>query len=390
MTTSTFTTKLIRDPVELNAVAEAALACRISGERYDITQDPRWLVVQDAASSSSKGCFGVALYKEDELVAFTPILIDSWSLSCEVGYRAIARFPMQMASIKGRSFLARPGTELALLGAVEEACREYQVIHADGVPHDSSLFKALQGPMLAKGRWRYETNSNEHYVIDLPETHDEYMARHKGKFRHRLRSTARKFEKNYGTTRLHCVTAPNDLERFFEDVSAVSQQSWQGHVLGNAINEDSKTFIRACAEGGWLRGYVLYADDIPTAFIIGRQGGGTFYYDTIGFDPKWSAGSPGLVLLHLVVKELCEDGFKCFDFRHGASEYKRMFSSSSYFEGEVIWARKSVYTGIAFTSHWGVSTAVEQTKDVLERFDVLDRVRKTRKRLRSFLTSGKG
>jgi CelD/BcsL family acetyltransferase involved in cellulose biosynthesis len=76
------------------------------------------------------------------------------------------------------------------------------------------------------------------------------------------------------------------------------------------------------AARGWLRLYRLRVQGAAIAAVYGIEVGRRFYYYQSGYDPAWSARSPGLVLVGRTVEDAYARGIVDYDFLRGTEPYK--------------------------------------------------------------------
>ena len=88
----------------------------------------------------------------------------------------------------------------------------------------------------------------------------------------------------------------------------MSRNSWQDDILGNRISDsdEQRAWCERLAKTGLLRSYLLKCGERLRAFVIGYQFNGVFHYAEIGYDREFSEHSPGTVLLHLLIQDLCD------------------------------------------------------------------------------------
>jgi CelD/BcsL family acetyltransferase involved in cellulose biosynthesis len=76
------------------------------------------------------------------------------------------------------------------------------------------------------------------------------------------------------------------------------------------------------AERGWLRLYRLRVGGEAVAAVYGLELGRQFYFYQSGFDPAWSARSPGMVLLGRTIEDAFARELRYYDFLRGTEAYK--------------------------------------------------------------------
>jgi CelD/BcsL family acetyltransferase involved in cellulose biosynthesis len=82
----------------------------------------------------------------------------------------------------------------------------------------------------------------------------------------------------------------------------------------------------ACA--GAFRGYILFHDQVPIAYVYCRAAEDALIYQTVGYDPAFSRSSPGTVLLYKLIEDLfIERRFRLLDFFEGVADYKNLFAT---------------------------------------------------------------
>lgn len=76
------------------------------------------------------------------------------------------------------------------------------------------------------------------------------------------------------------------------------------------------------AARGWLRMYRLFVGHDAIAAVYGLEVGRRFFYYQSGYDPAWSARSPGMVLVGRTVADAYAHGLTDYDFLRGTEPYK--------------------------------------------------------------------
>jgi CelD/BcsL family acetyltransferase involved in cellulose biosynthesis len=76
------------------------------------------------------------------------------------------------------------------------------------------------------------------------------------------------------------------------------------------------------AERGWLRLYRLHVQGKAIAAVYGIEVRRRFFFYQSGWDPEWSARSPGAVLVGRTVEDAYARGLTDYDFLRGTEPYK--------------------------------------------------------------------
>jgi hypothetical protein len=212
-----------------------------------------------------------------------------------------------------------------------------------------------------------------HRVQDLSRAPGAFLASLSQNERYQQRKRTRKIEQDFRNNKIEVFSAVDEVQRLICDAETVAKKSYQ-RDLGVGFSET--TIIRSRLEfearKGWLRAYVLYLDDQPSAFWIGSLHNRVFLSNYLAFDPIYAKYAPGMYLMIKVIKELCEElrdeHVEQIDFGGGYASYKERLSNHYWYESPVyIFSPqiKSIYinilrTAIGMTDRWakGISQAI--------------------------------
>ena len=174
-----------------------------------------------------------------------------------------------------------------------------------------------------------------HHQIRFPEQPDDYWAKFKSKTLKRARNRIRKL----GDCELRTFSTVEEVPTFLADANHVSLHSWKRSELGIRISNSTREeqMLVAMAMHGFLRSFILYRDGEPVAFELGYQKGDQYVSDDCAYDGRIADLSPGQVMQHLVVQELCRLNTPAvYDFGFGDSTFKRGFGNYSYQSANVV------------------------------------------------------
>jgi CelD/BcsL family acetyltransferase involved in cellulose biosynthesis len=93
-------------------------------------------------------------------------------------------------------------------------------------------------------------------------------------------------------------------------------------ILPGAVEDFHREMAPRLAARGWLRLYVLRVGAAAIAAVYGIEVGRRFSYYQSGYDPSWSARSPGLVLVGRTIEDAYARGLADYDFLRGTEAYK--------------------------------------------------------------------
>lgn len=164
--------------------------------------------------------------------------------------------------------------------------------------------------------------------LELPETHDSYLASLRSKQRHELRRKERRLRAALPTARLvHATpeTLDADMDRFIDLHSRSRGAKGRFMVPGMAL-----FFCRLAdellADGTFVLSF-LEADGEKLAGTIGFRDGAGFRLYNSAYDHDRRDLAPGMVLVNELVRWAIEEGRSGFDFLTGDLAYKYRFGA---------------------------------------------------------------
>ncbi len=163
-------------------------------------------------------------------------------------------------------------------------------------------------------------------VLDLPASYDAYL-KSLGKS---LRYDVKRLEKSPfadGRAKIEPVGTENAAEGvdfFFEaHKKRWSKRGLPGAFMGSRIRDFHREWASVAAENGWLWMSLLTLDGVRIGAIYAMRFGKTCFFYQSGFDPAFSALSPGSLLVAQTIRRAIEEGLERFDFLRGDEPYKR-------------------------------------------------------------------
>ncbi|UNU44169.1 GNAT family N-acetyltransferase [Sphingopyxis sp. YF1] len=139
-----------------------------------------------------------------------------------------------------------------------------------------------------------------------------------GKPRARLRSLARRLNRDHGPVSIDIQTSSADCERWINDFLALEQSGWKGRA-GSALGCASQTealFREVIAQGrkhGQVRLATLATGDRPLAMSSWFVGGDRGFGFKMAYDEAYRAYAPGLLLMRHVADEIDRHPAMLFD-----------------------------------------------------------------------------
>lgn len=196
------------------------------------------------------------------------------------------------------------------------------------VDAESALFRSVTSDPGYLFRDHF-TPVRRHHKMKLQASVEKLYANLSGHERQRFRQLAKKLSHDFcGQITIDRIETLADLNRSLSVVEQIAKGTWQRAMgAGFSINESRLKSLKAQANRGWLRIYILYLAGKPCAFSIGALYRGVFLSEEIGYDPVYAKYSPGMYLLSRMLEEFCAAGVEMIDFGPSDEQYKRRFAN---------------------------------------------------------------
>lgn len=153
------------------------------------------------------------------------------------------------------------------------------------------------------------------------------------------RSSLRRLQRlaeSKGKVRFEAITATTDnLDKYLEEVFKVEAMSWKGRtgtamktnpMLGKFFN----IYSRRAAEQGKLHLFFLKVDEETVAVQLTVVHANRLWIYKIGHDEGWSWCSPGILLMHQVVKFCFEKGLKSCEMLGSDEPWLHIWANESH------------------------------------------------------------
>ncbi|MCB0883110.1 MAG: GNAT family N-acetyltransferase [Thermoleophilia bacterium] len=202
------------------------------------------------------------------------------------------------------------------------------------LPADSAGFAAASGAA-ARARREWRTRPAVRIpVVDTDQGWDAYWASCSRNLKHNVRRCTRRAEERGALELvLHDAFAPGELEPLLEAGFAVEGSGWKGDE-GTALAVDPVTggyyrrLARWAADRGELRLFFVRNDGRDIAFALCVHTAGTLYALKIGYRDDMSKLSPGVLLLHGLIRWTFDEGLRRFDFAGHDAPYKSTWATA--------------------------------------------------------------
>jgi hypothetical protein len=236
------------------------------------------------------------------------------------------------------------------------------------------VFKRLLGYI------RYIPHRYNRYFIDLNQSFDEYLGKFSAKSRSTLRRKIRKF-KAYSGGEIECCRYGDvqEILRFHTLTCSLSKITYQERLLDAGLpnTEAFKREMVQRAEGQGVRGYLLFHESRPVAYLYCEVEHGVVIYRYLGYDPAYAKWSVGSVLHYLALEDLLRDEhLQLFDFTEGEGDQKKFFSTGSIACANIYFVRHGVGTRLLLRSHFAFNSSVERIGELLDRLGMKTRIKR--------------
>jgi CelD/BcsL family acetyltransferase involved in cellulose biosynthesis len=232
--------------------------------------------------------------------------------------------------------LARPGYEEAALEAIVSALRrhrrEWDYIELRDA-EDGPLFASLCARLGGMGMTAHRTVASVCFYIKLPPSFDAYLAGVSIKLRANYRRRWRVIQ-DMGPAEFVTLADIADLERHFPELIRLhrmrfEQRNQESAFLRPGVQEFHAEALRALAERGWARLFLLRAGGQTVAALYGFSMGKMFQFYQCGMHPDWSHQGVGQVTIGHSIQEAIRTGHEDFDFLRGDESYKAEWAKQS-------------------------------------------------------------
>jgi CelD/BcsL family acetyltransferase involved in cellulose biosynthesis len=228
----------------------------------------------------------------------------------------------------GLDVLARAGDAPAARAAIARALAEeagaWDVLDLEDLPCGSPTVEAIMRATGARGARSLVERGFACPGFALAGTFAEHLARVRRRetYGRRVRWLARQ-----PGFRVEVATSPADAPAALEHLLRLHRLRWaaEGGSAGippGPVEDFHREVAPRLAARGRLRLYVLHVEGAAVAAVYGIEAGRRFSYYQSGYDPAWSARSPGLVLVGRTIEDAYARGLADYDFLRGLEPYK--------------------------------------------------------------------
>ncbi len=237
------------------------------------------------------------------------------------------------------------------------------------------------------GRLQYTLNQCYQYYADLGGNFDQYLASLSTKTRSTLKRKIKKFASlSGGNVDWRVYTAADQMPEYHRLAREVAAKTYQERLFNGAIPGDERfrAQISNLAAANLIRGYLLFLNGAPIAYLHLPIQDGVVEYAYLGYDPAHAEVSPGSVLLYSALQDLfAAQQFSYFDFSYGTGQTKEVFSTAKYLRADVFYFATSLKHYVAAYSHMALDSTSSMLGRTLERINLHTAVKRLLRRTRA-------
>lgn len=264
--------------------------------------------------------------------------IEKRRMDFKLGYKTLFSPALSCLSIVYGGIIGKPTAEIcdALIGELMTMLRfgKIDLIFFNHLGIDSMVYefcKTIPGFFVRN----HLASKEPHWQTSIPESVEEFYNRIPNSRKRRWRRDIRQLEKvSSSEIKIVCYQKLGDVDYLMEVACRIVESTYKsGLAVGFTDSSVNRALLEENARDGNLRAYILYVGDEPCAFQFDVLYGKTQFTEFGSFDPRWSRGSPGTVLLLKVLEQLCHDSeVSIMDYGFGHALYKSKFGTNHWIE----------------------------------------------------------
>ena len=135
------------------------------------------------------------------------------------------------------------------------------------------------------------------------------------------------------------------MEEFHRLAREISAKTYQERLLDAGLPADGSylEILQALASLDRVRAFILFHQDVPSAYLCCPAVDDSLLYEYVGYDPQFAHLSPGTVLQYVAFESLfAENRFKIFDFTEAEGAHKAFFATQSLLCADIYFFRRTL------------------------------------------------
>jgi len=243
-------------------------------------------------------------------------------------------------------------------------------------PAESSLTRLSLLPQAIQ----YVPSSYQRYWVVFDGDFENYLKKFSAKSRNTLLRKIKKFtEFSGGEIDWKEYCKPEEMYEFHKLAIEVSQKTYQERLLdcGLPTNQQFRENMLTLAAEDNVRGYLLFYQKKPIAYIYCPIQDGIALYEYVGHDPEYQRWSPGTLLQYFALQCMfTASHIKIFDFTEGEGAHKAFFATNNQYCADIYYFRRTWCNFIKVILHASSDKLSRAIVQVLERLKLKTYVKK--------------
>jgi hypothetical protein len=282
-----------------------------------------------------------AVFDDDAPVALAACRLENAKLPLSFGYLEAPGIRMRQLTVVYGGIMGTwdEFTAKGFLDHLREWMRRDRVdaVHFTAMRHDHPIYDAVQRftPPLLRN---FVLKNNPHWWTDVSGDEGTGAIKMKGRHRTQLRNKERKLSDFCGGDIMaKGFQTYEEVASFCTDAEKIARTTYlRGLGRGFYDNEEMRSRLNLAAQRGWMRGYILYANEKPCAFWLGTMYKAVLYLDYTGYDSELKDFTPGHILFLKMIEHLrAAEEIHGIDFGFGDADYKKRFGDRNWEESDL-------------------------------------------------------
>jgi Acetyltransferase (GNAT) domain len=255
-----------------------------------------------------------------QIIAIACFIYSNINKTYEIATRKLFRLPVKVVDLFGSCVLGEPN-ENVIRKFFHHIIKEggFDLINIGHIFVESPLHKAATslGNVIV---WNVTRKRQTWWLIQLPDSFDEYISSLRKTARSHIARDYRRFER--AAPEFRVMQLPEEVDIFLRDAEKISYLTYQWTLsYGLYNNENTRQKFMRLAKNGNLRCYISYLHGKPCAFGWGELSHRKFLFRQTGYDPQHRKLSPGTALIMRMIRDLIENtDCEVFDFLWGGED----------------------------------------------------------------------
>ena len=217
----------------------------------------------------------------------------------------------------------------------------------------------------------YCLNQENNYFIDMQCCFEDYLHALTPKTRSTLKRKVRKFsDSSRGSVDFRIYRFADQMGDYHQLAREIASRTYQEKLFqgGLPASEEFQGDLVRLASTDHVRGFLLFLQQRPIAYLYTPLSDGVAEYAYLGYDPDFAEHSPGTVLLYLAIENLFrEQRLRYFNFGYGDNQTKRMFSTGQFRRADMYFFRNSLKIRTSLYTHTWIDEFSEFCGRTLDR-----------------------